>query len=287
MTELTLGQCLRRAPELSGISDSPRLDLELILAQLLGKDRTWLYTWPETPLTADQLAEFERALQRRRAGEPVAHIIGRRDFWTLSLQVDNSTLIPRPDSERLVELALELTAGRAPGRALDLGTGTGALALAFASERPGWQVSGLDVSADAVALAERNRQALALGNVAFAQSDWFAALAPGERFHLIFANPPYIDPNDPHLSEGDVRFEPRSALVAKKGGLADIEHIINTAPRFLVPGAWLLLEHGWDQGPAVRDRLAAAGFSAPTSHRDLGNRERVTQGRWSEPDHKL
>jgi len=287
MTETTLGQCLRRAVELSVISDSPRLDLELILAQLLGRDRTWLFTWPETPLTPEQLAEFERALQRRLAGEPVAHIIGRRDFWTLSLQVDNSTLIPRPDSERLVELALELTAGRGRGRALDLGTGTGALALAFASERPGWQVTGVDVSADAVALAERNRRALTLDNVTLAQSDWFAALTPGERFELIFANPPYIDPEDPHLSQGDVRFEPRSALVAGNQGLADIEQIVHTAPRFLAPGAWLLLEHGWDQGPAVRDRLAAAGFSAPVSHRDLGNRERVTQGRWSEPDHKL
>ncbi len=269
-------QLLRRAPELAPVSDSPRLDVELLLAWTLGKDRTWLYTWPETELTPEQLDEFERAFSRRSNGEPLAHIIGQREFWSLPLQVNSSTLIPRPDTERLVELALALTEGKPDGNALDLGTGTGAIALAFASERPGWSIVAVDASPEAVALAERNRTQLGFDHVTCIQSDWFESVS--EPFDLILSNPPYIADNDPHLDQGDVRFEPRSALVAENGGLGDIHRIVQAAPEFLTAEGWLLLEHGWTQGAAVRSILATGGFQNVRTEQDLAGNDRVTLG---------
>ena len=274
----SIAQCLRRAAELEGLSETPRLDLELLLCHCLHKDRVYLYTWPERELTEPQLADFEGLLGRRLGGEPVAHLIGRREFWNLSLAVDASSLIPRPDSERLVELALELVpAGRA-GRALDLGTGTGALILALAGERPDWHLVGVDSSAAALRLAEHNRRALGFEAVSFVLSDWFEALDDTQHFDLILSNPPYIAPDDPHLTQGDLRFEPHSALVAGQNGLADIAHIVQEAPGYLEPGGWLLIEHGWQQGKAVRELFQKTGFRAVASHRDLAGRERVTLG---------
>lgn len=269
-------QLLRRAHELAPVSDSPRLDVELLLAWTLGKDRTWLYTWPETELTAEQLAGFEQAFSRRLNGEPLAHIIGQREFWSLPLQVNRSTLIPRPDTERLVELALTLSEGKPEGTALDLGTGTGAIALAFASERPDWRMVAVDASPEAVELAERNRTQLGFDHVTCIQSDWFERVS--EPFDLILSNPPYIADNDPHLNQGDVRFEPRSALVAENEGLGDIHRIVQAAPEYLTAEGWLLLEHGWTQGKAVRAILAARGFQNIRTEQDLGGNDRVTLG---------
>jgi release factor glutamine methyltransferase len=225
---------------------------------------------------AERYASF---LERRRSGEPVAYILGHQGFWSLDLEVAPHTLIPRPDTELLVETALQL-APATPQRVLDLGTGSGAIALALASERGGWQVIGVDRIAEAVALAERNRQRLKLGNAEFRQSSWFDGLA-GERFDLILSNPPYIAADDCHLGEGDVRFEPLSALVAGVDGLDDIRQIIAQAPRHLQAGGWLLLEHGYDQAEAVRELLAAAGFTAVDSRRDLGGHQRISLGRWT------
>ena len=222
---------------------------------------------------------FAALLERRRAGEPVAYILGHQGFWSLDLEVAPHTLIPRPDTELLVETALQL-APATPQRVLDLGSGSGAIALALASERGGWQVIGVDRIAEAVALAERNRQRLKLGNAEFRQSSWFDGLA-GERFDLILSNPPYIAADDRHLGEGDVRFEPLSALVAGVDGLDDIRQIIAQAPRHLQAGGWLLLEHGYDQAEAVRELLAAAGFTAVDSRRDLGGHQRISLGRWT------
>lgn len=260
-------------------SPTARLDAELLLAAVLGKSRSYLRTWPEHEPGVEQLAAFAALLERRRAGEPVAYILGHQGFWSLDLEVAPHTLIPRPDTELLVETALQL-APATPQRVLDLGTGSGAIALALASERCGWQVTGVDRIAEAVALAERNRQRLKLGNAEFRQSSWFDGLA-GERFGLILSNPPYIAADDRHLGEGDVRFEPLSALVAGVDGLDDIRQIIAQAPRHLQAGGWLLLEHGYDQAEAVRELLAAAGFTAVDSRRDLGGHQRISLGRWT------
>ncbi|MGQ7959115.1 peptide chain release factor N(5)-glutamine methyltransferase [Pseudomonas sp. SP16.1] len=259
-------------------SPTPRLDAELLLAAALGKPRSYLRTWPEREPDAAQQALFDTYLQRRRAGEPVAYILGHQGFWSLDLEVASHTLIPRPDTELLVETALELLPAT-PLAALDLGTGTGAIALALASERPLWQVTGVDRVEDAVALAERNRQRLKLDNAEFLHSHWLSALA-GRHYGLILSNPPYIRADDHHLDQGDVRFEPSSALVSGADGLDDIRVIIQTAPAHLLPGGWLLLEHGFDQAEAVRALLTAAGFNDVHSRRDLAGHERISLGRF-------
>ena len=259
-------------------SPTPRLDAELLLAQALGKSRGYLHTWPERELEASQLECYQAALARRRTGEPVAYILGRQGFWSLDLDVASHTLIPRPDTELLVETALALLPAT-PLQVLDLGTGTGAIALALACERPAWQVAGVDRVAEAVALAQSNGTRLQLANARFAESCWFSALA-GQRFQLIVSNPPYIAAADPHLSQGDVRFEPSSALVAGIDGLDDIRLIIEQAPEHLLAGGWLLLEHGFDQAEAVRELLVQRGFSTVKSRRDLGGHQRISLGQW-------
>ncbi|PAU54023.1 peptide chain release factor N(5)-glutamine methyltransferase [Pseudomonas indica] len=260
------------------LPDSPtaRLDAELLLAHVLGKSRSYLRTWPEQAVTGEQAQRFAALIERRRTGEPVAYILGRQGFWSLDLEVAPHTLIPRADTELLVETALALLPA-GPARVLDLGTGTGAIALALASERPGWTLVGVDRVPEAVALAERNRVRLKRGNARFCESHWFSALA-GERFQMILANPPYIAADDRHLGEGDVRFEPASALVAGPDGLDDIRAIIEQAPAYLEAGGWLLLEHGFDQAAAVRDLFAARGFITVESRRDLGGHERISLG---------
>lgn len=267
---------LLNSAELPG-SPSPRLDAEWLLAAALGKPASYLRTWPEREVPAEVAARFAADLARRRAGEPVAYILGRQGFWSLDLEVAPATLIPRPDTELLVETALALLPA-SDAAVLDLGTGTGAIALALAAERPAWRLTGVDRVAEAVGLAERNRRRLGLGNAAFLQSDWFSAL-DGRRFALIASNPPYIAADDPHLVLGDVRFEPASALVAGADGLDDIRLIVTQAPEHLESGGWLLLEHGFEQAAAVRELLNVRGFVSVESRRDLGGHERISLGR--------
>lgn len=259
-------------------SPSARLDAELLLAHALGKPRSYLRTWADREVEADAAVRFAASLARRRNGEPVAYILGRQGFWSLDLDVAPHTLIPRPDTELLVETALTLLPGSA-ARVLDLGTGTGAIALALASERPAWQVTGVDRVDEAVALAESNRVRLGLDNAAFKSSHWFDGLG-GDHYQLIVSNPPYIASDDRHLGEGDVRFEPSSALVSGLDGLDDIRLIIRQAPDYLSAPGWLLLEHGFDQAEAVRDLLSQRGFAEVHSRRDLANHERISLGRW-------
>ena len=261
------------------LPDSPtaRLDIELLLAAAIGKSRSYLHTWPERIVSSEAATTFATYLQRRSEGEPVAYILGQQGFWKLDLEVAPHTLIPRPDTELLVEVALELLPAT-PLQVLDLGTGSGAIALALASERGGWQVTAVDRVPEAVALAERNRQRLQLDNAKVLASHWFDALQ-GQRFALIVSNPPYIAEQDPHLAAGDVRFEPSSALVAGSDGLDDLRQIITQAPQHLLPGGWLLLEHGYDQAAAVRELLARHGFEQIQSRTDLGGHERISLGR--------
>ncbi len=266
-------------------SDTATLDAELLLAHCLGRNRSYLRAFAEREVDAEDERKFRELLARRARGEPVAHLLGVREFWSLTLEVDASTLIPRPDTERLVEIVLELfddaleLCDEESRAVLDLGTGTGAIALALASERPTWSVCGIDRSQDAVALAKRNAQKLQLQPVEFIQSNWFAELDASRRFDLIVSNPPYIAVDDPHLAQGDVRFEPHTALVAGHNGLADIELIVAQAPSWLHTGGWLLLEHGWQQAAAVRALLQQHGFVEVQSWRDYGDNERVTGGR--------
>ena len=267
---------MSKARLLSEVSDSPRLDAEILLGFVLDWDRTRLFTWPEHLLSEEQTTSYLSLLTLRQQGRPVAHLIGEREFWSLPLTVNESTLIPRPDTEVLVETVLELDLPDSV-TALDLGTGTGAIALALASERKGWKIDAVDFEAAAVQLAEKNRSNLGLSNVAVFQSDWFKSVS--SRYDLIVSNPPYIDINDPHLNEGDVRFEPDSALVAGRQGMADIEHIIVEATEYLIDGGWLVLEHGWQQGGLVRAQFEAHSYRDIRTVKDYGGNERVTLAR--------
>lgn len=266
-------------------SSTPRLDAEVLLCHVIERDRTWLYTWGDRDGERWQCARFAALVAARAQGKPVAYLVGVREFWGLALMTSPATLIPRPDTEALVEAALA-RASASSGALLDLGTGTGAIALAFASERPRWEVRGVDVQAQAVALAERNAQALSITNVRFEQSDWFSAFVSQVNtpvFDIIVSNPPYIAADDPHLKQGDVRFEPRSALVAESGGMADLFHLVTCARQFLAVSGWLMLEHGHTQASGVRAALSQAGYNSVESLRDLAGHERVTLGRFNKP----
>jgi release factor glutamine methyltransferase len=258
-----------------------RHEAEHLLLHVLARDRAWLFAHGDDPLSEHEAAAFDALLTRRAAGEPLAYLLGRRGFWTLDLQVSPATLIPRPETERLVELALERLPDDRPLRIADLGTGSGAIALALASERPLAQVVATDVSDDALHVAQANAEENHVANVAFRRGSWLAPLA-AERFDLIASNPPYIADGDPHLSQGDLRFEPPTALSSGADGLDAIRAIVATAPAHLLPGGWLLLEHGWDQGAAIRALLLAAGFVDVTTETDLEQRDRVTLGRVTE-----
>lgn len=261
--------------------ESPRADADVLLCHLLGCRRSYLMTWPERELDAAQQATLQGWLARRLNGEPIAHLVGEREFWSLPLKVSPATLIPRPDTEVLVEQALTKIP-QGPCSVLDLGTGTGAIALALKSERPEVDVWAVDRMADAAALARENSAALGLP-IEVRDGSWFEPLGEPDRdntprFAVIVSNPPYIDGADPHLEQGDVRFEPRSALVADDAGLADIRHIVEHAPAYLLPDGWLLLEHGWDQGEAVRQLLRDGGYREVATVRDYGDNDRVTLG---------
>jgi len=303
----------------------PVEDARLLLAHVLGRDPAWLFAWPEHELDETQLARYRELLLRRAAGEPLAYLTGEKEFWSLPLKVTPATLVPRPETELLVELALNLSplppgdgrgvrrdvggrdaAVKPPGmdsrrsrrtprpspspptghdhrkvKVLDLGTGSGAIALALARERPGWQITATDASPEALAVAEENAQRLRLGNVRFLQGDWYQALPAGARFHLILSNPPYVAEDDPHLQRDGLPHEPGGALASGPEGLDDLRLIIAGAPRHLEPGGWLLVEHGMDQGEAVRELFRQAGFEGVETRQDLAGRDRVTLGCYS------
>jgi release factor glutamine methyltransferase len=264
------------ALSLSGLA--PR-EAKILLGHVLDRDRGWLAAHGDAPLDPAHARAFDALVRRRSAGEPVAYLTGRREFFGLELEVTPDVLIPREETELLVELAVSWLAPNAAARVLDVGCGSGAVALAIARERPRASVLGVDVSTAAVELARRNGARLGIANATFVESDWFAAISP-ERFALIVANPPYVADHDPHLSEGDLRFEPRGALVAGDDGLDAVRAIVASASPHLASGAALALEHGYDQAASARALFSEAGFEGVVSARDLAGIERVTYGRW-------
>jgi release factor glutamine methyltransferase len=254
-----------------------RLDAEILLAHALGMSRARLYAWPEHEPDSAQREVFERLVDARARGEPIAYLVGRREFWSLDLAVTRDVLIPRPETELLVELALERIPRDRAFCIADLGTGSGAIALAIARERPLAHVTASDASAAALEVAHGNAKRLGLGNVVFAAGDWYAAVGDA-RFDVIVSNPPYIAINDAHLAQGDLRFEPVSALASGADGLDAIRRIVSDAPEHLPGGGALLLEHGFDQSARVRALLDAAGFENVSSVSDNAGHERVTLG---------
>ncbi|NHB90992.1 peptide chain release factor N(5)-glutamine methyltransferase [Photorhabdus cinerea] len=269
---------LKQATIQLAASDSPKRDAEILLGVVTRHARTYILAFGETQISPEQFSQLEALLARRVKGEPIAYITGEREFWSLPLNVSPATLIPRPDTECLVEKALE----RLPLTSchiLDLGTGTGAIALAIASERSDCWVTGVDINPDAVILARGNAEKLKIQNVDFLESSWFSSLN-NQQFDMIVSNPPYIDEADSHLSQGDVRFEPDSALIAAKQGTADLNTIIDLSRNFLLPDGWLLLEHGWKQGDVVRSLFSESGYQQVATFQDYGGNERITLGQW-------
>ncbi|MDV7106311.1 peptide chain release factor N(5)-glutamine methyltransferase [Vibrio sp. TH_r3] len=285
-------------------SDSPSLDASVLLCHVLGQSRSYLLTWPEKILSEEQYLHFIDLLQRRLTGEPIAYITGEREFWSLPLAVSPSTLIPRPDTERLVEITLTKLP-RSAAFILDLGTGTGAIALALASECPQHQIVGIDIQMAAIGLAQKNAENLKIDNTQFLCGSWFEPLGRNEqeqkacvhnerihhrcsldndsriKFAAIVSNPPYIEQNDPHLTEGDVRFEPSTALVAQDNGLSDIRIIATQAINYLENDGWLLFEHGCEQGKLVRDIMLGLGYTQVSTEQDYAGNDRVTLGQYS------
>jgi release factor glutamine methyltransferase len=270
----TIAECLSRAEQKLPASDSARRDLEVLLCYVLKQTRVYLFTWSDKELSEQEFTGFTLCVERRQKGEPIAYIVGSKEFWSLDFDVNESTLIPRPDTEILVEAVLDLLP-ESPRKLIDLGTGTGAIALALASERPQWQILGLDKNIDACTLAEQNRQNNKISNVSFIHSDWFDRVQE-TGYDAVLSNPPYIDANDEHLQQGDVRFEPHSALVAEESGLGDLRHIAQESWSRLLTGGYLFLEHGYQQAPMVRALLSEMGYQAIETREDLGGQPRVT-----------
>ena len=274
----SIAECVALSRELEALSDSARLDTEVILAWVLNKSRTYLYTWPEKMISEAEYRAFTCALNRRKQGEPVAHITGEREFWSLDFFTDHSTLIPRPDTESLVEFVLAWLDERSleSPRILDLGTGTGAIAVALATSLPNASVTAVDYSESAVSLAQKNAARHQVNNLSIFQSDWFSNVSG--TFDAIVSNPPYIACDDPHLTRGDVRYEPASALVAENDGFLDIQKICGRAAGFLTDGGVLCVEHGWQQALGVQRIFIENEFQAVSTYQDLSGNDRFTVG---------
>jgi len=274
----TVSQIIREvSDELAEVSSSAQLDAELLFMHAFDWSRTQLFIKNQESVEADQLEVFHSLIQRRKQGEPIAYIIGEQEFWSLPLQVNKDTLIPRPETEHLVEEALKKIPLDVSWDIIDLGAGSGAIALAVASERKASHVLAVDLSESALAVAENNSKKLNIGNVKFVFSSWFTRV-PQQQFHIVLSNPPYIEESDEHLSQGDVFFEPRSALVSGTDGLDDIRQISSSAYDYLHPNGWLMFEHGWNQAEKVQQILKNNGYQQISSINDLANIPRITIG---------
>jgi release factor glutamine methyltransferase len=268
------------ADKLSAVSDSAVLDAEVLLSFCLHKTRSFLRAWPDKLLSAEQLESFWHLVQKRQQGQPIAYLTGEREFWSRSFMVSPDVLIPRPDSELLIEISLGLFCAQQIGNMLDLGTGSGILGITLAAERPSAKVIAIDKSTAALQVAQANAKQLNVSNIQFLQSNWFEAIVD-TAFDLIISNPPYIPADDPHLQQGDVRFEPQTALVSADNGLKDIRILAAQARNHLTPGGHLLIEHGYNQQNAVQDIFNAFNYQQVATHHDLSGNPRVTSGLWN------
>lgn len=268
------------AKQLKAVSDNPRLDAELLLCHVLDWPRTALYTRSEYVLDREHLEDFQTLLGQRSLGMPIAYLVKQQEFWSLPLKVSESVLIPRPDTELLVETTLALVKQH-DASVLELGTGSGAISLALATEQPGLLLTACDISASALSIATQNAVNLQVNSITFIESDWFDKI-PNRRFNFILSNPPYIRENDPHLSNTGIKFEPRIALVSGVDGLNAIRHIAHNARRYLEPGGSLLLEHGYDQGPGVCTVFTDCGYTEIATLKDAAGHDRVTHGQYND-----
>lgn len=257
-----------------------RLDAEILLAHVLNKNRAYLFAHPEALVPPEQLDLYNKLIVKRAEGMPIAYLTGYRDFWSLNLKVNEHTLIPRHETELLVELILDLIPDRSNTTILDMGTGSGAIALAIAKERPDWDIIACDFSKEALKIAQENALRLKITNVIFHHSDWFKAL-PKKQYHAIISNPPYISERDPHLNQGDIRFEPLTALASGQDGLADLQYIIEHGFEYLLPDGLLLLEHGYNQKNQLRAILDKSGYKSVNCWQDIQGNDRVSGGRRS------
>jgi release factor glutamine methyltransferase len=272
--QLALEQALK---QLNKCNSEARLESEILLCHLLGKNRAYLIAHPEEVINPTLLDQYQQLVNQRTQGVPIAYLTGSRDFWSLSLKVNKHTLIPRPETERLVELTLELVSDKPNTPILDLGTGSGAIALALAKERPQWNIIACDSSTEALKIAKENAQDLGISNVSFYHSNWFNTL-PKQNYQAIVSNPPYIAEDDPHLKQGDLRFEPLNALASSQDGLADLQYIINQSYNYLLPNGLLLLEHGYEQKIAISTILNRLGYKNIQCWQDIQGHDRVSGG---------
>ena len=261
------------------LSESALLDAEVLLCQVLNKPRSHLRAWPDKPLQAEQLTAFRMLLEQRQKGMPIAYITDHREFWSRDFQVSPDVLIPRPDTELLIELSLKLIPADEPIKIIDLGTGSGIIAITLAAERPHSQVIATDFSLAALGIARVNAAKHHINNIRFCQSDWFANV-PDRKFNLIISNPPYIAEDDSHLRQGDIRFEPQTALCAAEQGLADIKIIVSTARNYLEPCGHLLIEHGYNQQQQVQAMFKDLNYDNVQTYTDLSGQPRATYGQW-------
>ena len=275
--ESTLSEATRA---LLSVSDSPRLDAEILLCLVLAQERSHLRAWPEKQLTVEQRRHFEALLRQRLSGIPIAYLTGHREFWSREFEVSPDVLIPRPDTELLIELALELMRADTPYKLVDLGTGSGIIGITLAAERPLAEITATDISPKALAIARRNADKHHIRNIVFVKGNWFDNLPTDAQFNLVISNPPYIAAEDPHLTQGDVRFEPQNALIAERQGLGAIESIADTARKHLLSPGHLLIEHGYDQQHQVQSIFKKLGYKQVKTHRDLSGQPRVTYGQW-------
>ena len=279
MRPATISLALDRAIQRLESLEDRRLDAEVLLAFILGRPRTHLVAWPDRLLSQAQQDAYNKLIERRLLGEPVAYLKGKKEFWSLSLKVTADTLIPRPDTETLVLRALELIPEGTSWHIADLGTGSGAIAAAVAVERPCCRILATDVSQATLIVAAENFRSLGLNSVDTRQGDWFKALPEGTVLDMILSNPPYVAEGDPHLQQDGLPWEPDPALLSGPDGLNAIRDLIAEASGYLKPGGWLILEHGFDQGEPVRRLMQRAGLSDIRTRRDLGGRDRITEGR--------